>query len=129
MAPDRQPDVSVDMLAQLRGALDHLNGIAARVPGVAQTAAHLPDFPTIPTPGKITAAQISAVVGAVRAQRSTMQALRNSLDAFDQQLEILEQLLEPLESVSGTWARIEGSVSGERTTSASDAATPGNSGA
>jgi hypothetical protein len=51
---------------------------------------------------------------------STMQVLRNSLDAFDQQLEILEQLLEPRESVSGTWAR---------TTSASDAAGPGNRGA
>ncbi len=112
MAADNQPDVSVDVFAQLRGALEHLNAVVTRVPGVAQAAALVPDLPTIPAPGKITAAQVSALVGAVRAQRSTMQALRSSLDAFDQQLEVFERLLEPLESVYAMWAQIEGRVTG-----------------
>jgi hypothetical protein len=126
MAAENQPDLAGDILTQLRGALEHVNVIAARVPGVAQVAAHLPDLPTLPTPAKITAAQISAVVGAVRAQRSTMQALRSSLDAFDQQLEVLEQLLEPLESVSEAWAQIEGTLSGERRAPVSDLPGPGD---
>ena len=78
MAADNQPDPAVDLLAQLRGALEQLNAVAARVPGVAQATAHLP---SIPAPARITAAQISAMVGAVRAQRASMQALRTSLDA------------------------------------------------
>jgi len=112
MAADNQPDPAVDLLAQLRGALEQLNAVAARVPGVAQASAHLP---SIPAPARITAAQISAMVGAVRAQRASMQALRTSLDAFEQQLEVFERLLEPLESVSQTWAQLERRVTGDRT--------------
>src|SRR4051794_28871137 len=114
MAADDQPDVYGDMFTQLRRALEQFNVIAARVPGVAQATSHLPGLPTIPTPGRLTAAQVSAVMGAVRAQRSTMQALRSSLDAFDQQLEILERVLEPVESMSETWAQIERRFSGDR---------------
>ena len=115
MAADNQPDPAVDLLAQLRGALEQLNAVAARVPGVAQATAHLPNLPSIPAPARITAAQISAMVGAVRAQRASMQALRTSLDAFEQQLEVFERLLEPLESVSQTWAQLERRVTGDRT--------------
>ena len=114
MAADNQPDPSVDLLAQLRGALEQLNAVAARVPGVAQAAARLPVVPPITAPGRITAAQIAAMVGAVRAQRSAMQALRTSLDAFEQQLEVFERLLEPLESLSQAWAQLERRVTGDR---------------
>lgn len=111
MAGDH-PDVPIDLLAQLRGALDRLNAVAARVPGVAQAATHLPAMPTIPAPGQTTAAQVSAIAGAVRAQRSTIEALRISLDAFEQQLEVLERLLEPIESLSNAWAQLERRVTG-----------------
>ena len=60
MAADNQPDPAVDLLAQLRGALEQLNAVAARVPGVAQATAHLPNLPSIPAPARITAAQISS---------------------------------------------------------------------
>lgn len=114
MAAEDQPDASVDLLTQLRGAVDRLNAVAARVPGVAQAASHLPSMPAFPAPGRTTALQISAVAVAVRAQRSAMQALRISLDAYEQQLEVLEELLEPLESLSQAWAQIESRVTGER---------------
>jgi len=126
MTADDLRDLSADMLGQLRGALDHLNTIAARVPGVAQAAAHIPSVPTFPAPGKITAAQISAVVGAVRAQRSSIQSMRISLDAYEQQLDVLERLLEPFESVSQAWARIEGSITGARGEAGSEQARPGD---
>lgn len=119
MSADDLRDTSADMLGQLRGALDRLNTIAARVPGVAEAAAHVPSVPSFPAPGKITAAQISAVVGAVRAQRSSIQSMRISLDAYEQQLDVLERLLEPFESLSQAWARIEGTVSDARGATAS----------
>ena len=110
--PDDKPDVTTDLLAQLYGALDRLNAVATRVPAAALAATQLPTMPSMPTPGKITAVQISAVAGAVRAQRSTVAALRSSLDAFEQQLEVLERLLEPLESMSQSWAQLEQTITG-----------------
>ena len=109
---DDQRDMTTDLLARLYGALDQLNAAAAQVPGVAQAAAHLPKLPSIPTPGRITAAQVSAIAGALRAQRSTIASLRTSLDAFEQQLEVLERLLEPLESLSRSWAELERKITG-----------------
>ena len=116
MSGDEQRNPSAEMLGRLRGALDHLNAVAARVPGVAQVAASAPGLPAIPAPGRITAAQISAVIGAIRAQRSAVQSLRSSLDAFEQQLDVLERLLEPFESLSQTWAQLEGRITGDRET-------------
>jgi len=95
----------------------------ARVPGVAQVAARVPSLPSLPTfpaAGRITAAEISAVIGVVRAMRSNIQTLRISLDAFEQQLDVLEQLLEPFESLSQAWAQVEARLTGERTTSGVD---------
>jgi hypothetical protein len=116
MPADDQCGGSVDLLGQLRAAVDQLNAVATRVPGVTQVTAHVPSLPSLPTfpaPGKITAVQISAVVGSVRAMRSNIQTLRISLDAFEQQLDVLERLLEPFESLTQTWAQVEAKVTGE----------------
>lgn len=113
---DKKPEVPLDLVSQLRGALERLTAVTMSVPGIAaaQAAAFTPalGLPSLPTPGGLTASQIAAIAGTVRAQRSSIAALRTSLDAFDQQLDVLEQLLGPLESIASTWATLEGHVTG-----------------
>ncbi|HEY3262386.1 MAG TPA: hypothetical protein VGJ95_19320 [Pseudonocardiaceae bacterium] len=107
MPTEDRPELSNDLLSQLRGALDRLNSMVWQVPGVAPAGGPSVGLPSIPTPGSISAAQVAAIAGAIRAQRGAIESLRTGLDAFEQQLEVLERLLEPLESMTQAWAQLE----------------------
>ena len=107
MATDDPKDPGADVYGQLQDVLGRLGAAAGHLPGVASVTSRLPELPHVPLPGALSAAQVEAVVSAVRAQRATIAATRVSLDAFEQQLVVLEELLEPLTSVTGQWAAVE----------------------
>ena len=106
-------DVPADLIAQVRGALERLSSVAEQIPGVSQIVSNLPEVPTIPAPGGLSATQVAAIMATVRAQRSTIGSLKVSLDAFEQQLDVLEQLLEPMQTITEAWARFERRSRGE----------------
>ena len=69
-------------------ALDH-DGAPRRGRGAdaAMTGQTL-RMPTVPMPGGLAAGQISAIAGAIRAQRSGIATMRANLDAYEQQLAV-----------------------------------------
>jgi hypothetical protein len=111
MAPEdpQQPRLPQDLLAQFRETMERLGAAAGHVPGMT---AEMFGLPTVPMPGGLAAGQVAAIVGAIRAQRSSMETMRASLDAYEQQLAVLEQLLEPLEKVTKSWAQAEKHITG-----------------
>lgn len=110
MASDDQPGMPLDLLTQLRVTLERLG--AATMPGMARTTAQSLGLPVPPMPGGLAAGQVAAIVGAIRAQRSSVTTMRTSLDAYEQQLVVLEQLLEPLETMTKSWAQAERAITG-----------------
>jgi hypothetical protein len=112
MPSDEQPGMPQDLLTQLRVTLERLGAVAGQMPGMARTTAQSLGLPVAPMPGGLAAGQVAAIVGAIRAQRSTVDAMRTSLDAYEQQLVVLEQLLEPLEAMTKSWAQAERGITG-----------------
>jgi hypothetical protein len=115
MASDDQPGTPQDLLAQLRATLERFGVAAGQMPGMPKGTAQMfgmPAMPKVPLPGGLAAGQVAAIVGAIRAQRSTVESMRTSLDAYEQQLLVLEQLLEPLETMTNTWAEAERGITG-----------------
>ena len=102
----RVPRSIDDFVSQLRGFTDRARGMAA---GAVPGGFSLPRLPS--PPGAMSAAQLRAIDGAVRGQRRQIQGMVAQLQAFDEQLAVFERLLEPLVEWSGTWARLEESVS------------------
>ncbi|RBY90764.1 hypothetical protein [Blastococcus sp. TF02A-26] len=102
----RVPRSIEDFVTQLRGFTDRARGMAA---GAVPGGFSLPRLPS--PPGAMSAAQLRAIDGAVRGQRRQIQGMVAQLQAFDEQLAVFERLLEPLVEWSGTWARLEESVS------------------
>src|SRR5687768_12963902 len=97
---------SVDeFVNQLRGFTERLQALPSAVPG-------RPSLPSLPSPpGAMSAAQLKAIAGAIRAQRTSMAAMRAQLEAFDDQMAVFERILDPLVEWSTTWARLEQAVS------------------
>ncbi len=114
MASDDQPGMPQDLLTQLRVTLERLGALAGQMPGIgmARTTAQSLGLPVPPMPGGLAAGQVAAIVGAIRAQRSSVTTMRTSLDAYEQQLVVLEQLLEPLETMTNSWAQAERGITG-----------------
>jgi hypothetical protein len=109
MARDDQPNLPQDLLTQLRTTLERLGAAAGQMPGMTP---QMFGMPTVPMPGGLAAGQVAAIVGAIRAQRSSIATMRTSLDAFEQQLIVLEQLMEPLEAMTTSWAQAERRITG-----------------
>ena len=105
-AGGRVPRSIEDFVTQLRGFTDRARGVAA---GAVPAGFSLPRLPS--PPGAMSAAQLRAIDQAVRGQRRQIQGMVAQLQAFDEQLAVFERLLEPLVEWSGTWARLEESVS------------------
>jgi hypothetical protein len=97
---------SVDeFVNQLRAFTDRLQALPGAVPG-------RPSLPSLPSPpGAMSAAQLEAIAGAIKAQRTSMAAMRAQLDAFDEQMAVFERIIDPLVEWSTTWARLEQAVS------------------
>jgi len=109
MARDDWPKPPQDLLAQFRETMEKLGAVAGQMPGMT---AQMLGMPTVPMPGGLAAGQVAAIVGAIRAQRSSMATMRASLDAYEQQLKVLEDLMEPLEKMTKNWAQAEKSITG-----------------
>jgi hypothetical protein len=90
-----------DFIAQLRAVTEGLEDLAGS--GVRRPLAP----GTVPLPGALSAAQLSAISGSVAAQRRSIEALKAQLSSFDEQLAVLEQILSPLTEWSRTWAEVE----------------------
>jgi hypothetical protein len=107
--PSRVPALVQDLIGQLRG-------ITERLEGLAEAGAHIPLSPSglslsslrnLPLPGALSAAQLTSIASSVAAQRRSIQALQAQLTAFDEQLAVLERILGPLAEWSNTWAELE----------------------
>ena len=109
MARDDQPKLPQDLLVQFRETMERLGAVAGQMPGMT---AQMLGMPAVPMPGGLAAGQVAAIVGAIRAQRSSITTMRASLDAFEQQLKVLEELMEPLETMTKSWAQAEKRISG-----------------
>ncbi len=106
MARDDQPNLPQELLTQLWTTMERLGAAAGQMP------AQMLGVPPVPMPGGLAAGQVAAIVGAIRAQRSSITTMRTSLDAYEQQLVVMEQLLEPLETMTRTWAQTEKRITG-----------------
>jgi hypothetical protein len=107
MADDEQtsagmvPGLVQDIIAQLRG-------IAEGLQGVARLRDHLPSAPrALALPGTLSAAQLKSIADAVAAQRRSIEALKAQLSSFDEQLAVLEQIIRPLAEWSRKWAELQ----------------------
>lgn len=109
MARDDAAKLPQDLMAQFRETLERLGAVAGQMPGVT---AQMLGMPTVPMPGGLAAGQVSAIVGAIRAQRSSITTMRTSLDAYEQQLKVLEELMGPLETMTKSWAHAEKRITG-----------------
>ena len=108
-SPGGIPGLTQEVIAQLRGLndrLEGLTGLGVSFPSLPALSS-LPGLRNLPVPGALTAAQIKSIATAVTAQRRSIQALTAQLGAFDEQLAVLEQMLEPLAEWSKTWADLE----------------------
>jgi hypothetical protein len=110
-----------DLLGQLHSVANRLWKLAAASPAAVASLPGLPALPGLPPlPGALSAAQLDAIVKAVRAHRQQIETLKAQLAAFDQQLVVLEQMLEPLVAWSTTWAELERAVVNLRPGSSED---------
>jgi hypothetical protein len=99
------PGLIQDLVAQLRGVTEGLEGLAGfggRVPPAA-----LSGLRNLPRPGALSAGQLGTIATTVAAQRRSIEALQAQLTAFDEQLAVLEQIIAPLADWSKTWADLE----------------------
>ncbi len=96
--------------------MSQLRGVTEQLSGLGKMADSLPIPPALrslssvgvpPMPGSLTAAQLSAIAGAVGAQRASVKAMQSQLGSLDEQLGVLESILEPLVQWSSTWADVE----------------------
>ncbi len=103
------PGLTQDFIAQLRKAIERLEGLAGLGESLPSTPAlsSLPGLRSLPRPGGLSAAQLKSVASAVTAQRRSIEALQAQLAAFDEQLGVLERILGPLADWSKTWADLE----------------------
>jgi hypothetical protein len=97
---------SQDLFKQFWSTMERMGMTAGKVP------AQMLGMPAVPMPGGLAEAQVAAIVGAIRAQRSGITNMRANLDAYEQQLVVMEQLLEPLEAMTRTWAETEKKITG-----------------
>lgn len=95
------PRLAREFMGQVRAATERLEDLARFTGG-------LPPAPgTLPLPGGISAAQMSAIADSISAQRRSIAALQAQLTSFDDQLQVLEQILVPLAQWSRAWADLE----------------------
>lgn len=100
-APGMGPGVVQELLAQLRGITEGLEGLA-------KIRDRLPLAPgALPLPGTLSAGQLASIADSIAAQRRSIEALKAQLSSFDEQLPVLEQILGPLAQWSGKWAEVE----------------------
>jgi len=92
-----------DFVNQLRGLADRAMSVASAATG--QLPSGLPGLPG--PPGALSAAQLSAIMRAISAQRVQLKALTEQFGALDEQLAVLESLLRPVAEWSHTWADLE----------------------
>jgi hypothetical protein len=108
-SPGGIPGLTQEVIAQLRGLNDRLEGLTGL--GVSfpsfPALSSLPGLRNLPVPGALTAAQIKSIATAVTAQRRSIEALKTQLTAFDEQLAVLERILGPLADWSAKWAQVE----------------------
>ena len=97
---------SQDLFKQFWSTMERMGMTAGKMP------AQMLGMPMVPMPGGLAEAQVAAIVGAIRAQRSGITNMRANLDAYEQQLVVMEQLLEPLEAMTRTWAETEKKITG-----------------
>ena len=109
MADEQRPNPPQDLLNQLWTTMERLGAAAGHVPGVAAAGLAMP---SVPLPGGLAAGQVAAIVGGIRAQRSSIATMRANLDAYEQQLVVMEQLLEPLAQMTRSWAQAEKKITG-----------------
>ena len=109
MADENRRNQPQDLLNQLWTTMERLGAAAGQMPGMT---AKMLGMPTVPMPGGLAAGQMSAIAGAIRAQRSGIATMRANLDAYEQQLVVMEQMLEPLEEMTRSWAEAEKRITG-----------------
>jgi hypothetical protein len=121
-APGGIPGLTQEVIAQLRGLNDRLEGLTGL--GVSFPAlpalSSLPGLRNLPVPGALTAAQLKAIATSVAAQRRSIEALKSQLTAFDEQLAVLERILGPLTDWSAKWAQVEDRLMNLRHSSGND---------
>jgi hypothetical protein len=61
----------------------------------------------MPTPGALSAEQLTAIADSVAEQRRSIEALLAQLSSFDEHLALLEQAIGPLAEWSRAWADLE----------------------
>jgi hypothetical protein len=108
-SPGGIPGLTQEVIAQLRGLndrLEGLTGLGVSFPSLPALSS-LPGLRNLPVPGALTAAQIKSIATAVTAQRRSIEALKTQLTAFDEQLAVLERILGPLADWSAKWAQVE----------------------
>ena len=100
-APGMVPGVVQELIAQLRGITEGLEGLA-------RIRDRLPSAPgALPLPGTLSAGQLASIADSIAAQRRSIEALKAQLSSFDEQLAVLEQILGPLAQWSRKWAEVE----------------------
>jgi hypothetical protein len=109
MADEKRSNQPQDLLNQLWTTMERLGAAAGQMPAMTGQMLRMP---TVPMPGGLAAGQISAIAGAIRAQRSGIATMRANLDAYEQQLAVMEQLMEPLEEMTKSWAQAEKRITG-----------------
>ncbi|HZZ45327.1 MAG TPA: hypothetical protein VFE65_00410 [Pseudonocardia sp.] len=99
---DRVSQSVDDFVKQLRGLADRAVNAASEATGQLPAGLGLPG-----PPGALSAAQLSAIMRAISAQRVQLKALTEQFGALDEQLAVLEKLLRPVAEWSTTWANLE----------------------
>jgi hypothetical protein len=103
------PGLITDLIGQLRGVTEAMEGMVGMGPLGAQAAGgrSVPGLRNLPRPGALSAAQLKSVASSVAAQRRSIEALQAQLSAFDEQLAVLERIMGPLAEWSRTYAELE----------------------
>jgi hypothetical protein len=94
-----------EFVKQLRGLADRAMSVASEATG--QLPSGLSGLGLPGPPGALSAAQLSAIMRAISAQRVQLKALTEQFGALDEQLAVLESLLRPVAEWSSTWADLE----------------------